>query len=775
MKKIFFALAALSIVFSSCVVNDPPPPPAGESELKGKLFINEVNGWPSDDPSKNFELYNNTNEAISLNNFVIFYGDRETWRGRAESVIPAKGWFLIQGANAGYPGLNTGLSNRNPNVSLTFFDDEGNMIDFYEKVEDLRSTPLEFMSHMRVPDGGKWYFVPTDNATPGVANPTTPPAGSTEMAPMEKGLRIETVTVSANTPAPDDAVTITARVTDVTAITSVVLKWKKDNVDQTDIEMTKGEESNYTATIPGQPDGTVVAWNIVATNDKGRTATTATETITWATLTGDYTKLKLNEVSGVGDDPDKFYELINTGTAPINLAGCQLFYNANGSTGGTMPEGDGSLTWTGNADQVIQPGGLLSLIGRNTPGSFTTGLTAGRILKITLKDPTGNVLDLCIRGEDTGIYAFTDKSFSRIPDGTGPFYFTDPTPNVTNGTSTEGLTLVPQTQEPQVDYSKLKVNEVNGVGKWFEIYNTGTEAINLENVTAHYSNKEPAEYNLTWTGTASQVIPAGGYFSTQGITLGTGLSANNGSVRLQLRAPDGTPLDTYEKLIDINAGYDVIKNKSHVRIPDGTGAWYYTTDDVGTPGATNGSSTEGYTKFGDEDGAVEADYTKLVLNEVSGNNKFVEIYNSGTAAIPLAGVKLQRNNGPAEGGSEWVGTASDAIPAGAYRLFLFNSFTPADLETNPAYVGWKVSSGISSGQVLKVAIVDPEGTPISVFIRGDDPLPAWQSTAGVTQNSTDTYSRMTDGTWAYAAPTPGAANGAKTEEIADPGYLTAQP
>jgi len=97
------------------------------------------------------------------------------------------------------------------------------------------------------------------------------------------------------------------------------------------------------------------------------------------------------------------------------------------------------------------------------------------------------------------------------------------------------------------------------------------------------------------------------------------------------------------------------------------------------------------------------------------------------------------------------------------------------LETNPAFAGWKVSSGISSQQILKVALIAPSGKPIGVFIRGDVPLPAWQTTSGVTQNSTDTYSRMNDGTWAYADPTPGAANGTKKAEITNPGYLTAQP
>jgi len=168
------------------------------------------------------------------------------------------------------------------------------------------------------------------------------------------------------------------------------------------------------------------------------------------------------------------------------------------------------------------------------------------------------------------------------------------------------------------------------------------------------------------------------------------------------------------------------------------------------------------------------DYTKLILNEISGTNKFVEIYNSGEVDIPLAGVKLQRNDGATSGGSEWTGTATDIIPAGAYRIFLFNNYTPADLSSNEAYVGWTVGSGISGGQVLKVAIVDPSGKPVSTFIRGDVPLPAWQDT-NVTQNSACSYSYMDDGTWAFATPTPGVANGPKVADITSPGYLTAQP
>ena len=167
----------------------------------------------------------------------------------------------------------------------------------------------------------------------------------------------------------------------------------------------------------------------------------------------------------------------------------------------------------------------------------------------------------------------------------------------------------------------------------------------------------------------------------------------------------------------------------------------------------------------------DAIYRNLVVNEVSGEHKFVEIYNTGSDEISLNGVKLQRNDGPSAGGSEWVGTIEDKIPAGAYRIFLFNSYKPANLTDNQAYVGWTVGSGISDQQILKVAIVDPSGNEVSVFIRGDNPLPAW-GTPGATRNQAHSYSRMGDGSWAYAVPTPGAENGNKEGNIIGPGYLS---
>jgi len=313
-------------------------------------------------------------------------------------------------------------------------------------------------------------------------------------------------------------------------------------------------------------------------------------------LAFDYTPLVLNEVNGV----EKWFEIYNTGTEEINLEDVKAYYGNN-------------LTWTGLATQTIPANGYIQITQNQTNGAetgqFTTGLSANNAnVTLQLRDPAGTVLDTYEKSTVvTNTMSFYDKAHARIPDGTGAWFYLDNstgTPGATNGTSTTGVVKLGSVQNA---YTPLILNEVNGASneKWFEIYNTGDVEISLEGVTAHYSNSASVSFNVnnTWTGTAADTIPAKGYFATprgNGDNLGTGLSANNANVRFQLRDPDGNVLDTYVKLIDINTGYDDIKNKSHARVPDGIGAWYYTADSTGTHGATNGTSTAGFVIFGDE-------------------------------------------------------------------------------------------------------------------------------------------------------------------------------
>jgi len=311
----------------------------------------------------------------------------------------------------------------------------------------------------------------------------------------------------------------------------------------------------------------------------------------------DYSKLKINEVNGVSAtaDTDKFYELINIGDVEIPLAGVTIEYDGASGTGTFPPVGGGQgVTWIGCASHSIAPGAFFIIQDRvNQPvdinvcvTTMRTGLTAARNLIITLKDPDGNVIDQCIRAEDTGDYAITDKSYSRIPDGTGPFYFTAPTPNATNGDSDEGLLLVPETpipvvEEPEEDYSDLVINEVDGIGKFVEIYNNGTESVSLKNLKLVKN-----ESQTWWTGGEGATIEAGGFYtisqsgqSTECATEATGASgiSPQQNLKFELKEPDGiTVIDEFVRTNGGGWGDSVTPSYtaagySFSRCPDGTG------------------------------------------------------------------------------------------------------------------------------------------------------------------------------------------------------------
>jgi hypothetical protein len=597
MKKIFLLFTTMAVVLASCVKNDPYEPeiipPVDDSPLAGKLALNEINGQGADD-QKYIELYNISGDPINLSGVKIYYNNAGstpavTWTGTATQTIQANQFLVLQGTKGG--DMSTGLSG-SQGITIDLRDAADKRIDIFQVDVNTNGG-----SYSRIPDGtGDWFFTSTAG-TKGKSNGTNT-AGLKPITPSDAPV-IANLQQNPVIPTSSQSVTVTATVTTPqgTNLSTVVLKWKVNSTNQTDITMA-ATGTNYTATIPSQANSATVAYTIVATNDKSKTA--------------------------------------------------ELSEN----------------------------------------------------------------------------YVVTDAT---------------------------------------IDYSKLVINEVNGVGKWFEIYNTGDVAINLNGVTAYYSNQEPAVYNLTWTGDATQTVPAKGWFSTQGITLGTGLSANNANVRLQLRAPSGTALDTYEKLIDINNGYDAIKNKSHARIPDGTGSWYYTANGDGTSGAANGTSTTDYTKFGDEAGAANpppaADYTQLVLNEIDGNAKAIELYNKGTVALSLTGVTLWKNVDTAPSGTAWwTGTAaSGSIEPGAYILIYQTGQRPGG-----DVAGFIGANGISPQQTLRFELLDPANQSLGVFIRGSSP---WGVT--ISPVSPNSYQRIPNGTgnWQMATPTLGSANPANGTNI----------
>ncbi len=151
-------------------------------------------------------------------------------------------------------------------------------------------------------------------------------------------------------------------------------------------------------------------------------------------------------------------------------------------------------------------------------------------------------------------------------------------------------------------------------------------------------------------------------------------------------------------------------------------------------------------------GAAPIDYTQLVLNEIDGNSKSIELHNKGTVDIPLDGVTLVKNNDTTT--LWWRGsTASGSIPAGGYVLIIQNN-------TNTALAG---AGGISPKKSLKFELKSPTESSLGIFLRGSEN----NLDANISDVAPKSYQRIPNGTgdWKMADPTNGAQNASTGTDI----------
>ncbi|MBR6928757.1 MAG: lamin tail domain-containing protein [Bacteroidales bacterium] len=318
-----------------------------------------------------------------------------------------------------------------------------------------------------------------------------------------------------------------------------------------------------------------------------------------------------------------------------------------------------------------------------------------------------------------------------------------------------------------IDYSVLRLNELNGNDKFIEIYNTSDEPINLNGV---YIEKDGTQ---NWLADNTVKIDAGGYLLLysedvtiegaaqagypESLTFHSGLSAKK-NVRIQLFSPAGVYIDDFNLTnIDANDPAYIPAPASYSRNADGN--WYYAD---ATPGAVNVDGTVAL--LGLEGGVTpepptpeEPDYTNLVLNELNGDTKFIEIYNMGNLDLSMEGMYITKDGN--EEDIKWTGDATHIVPAHGY-LVLYSIDTQADhpeLGENMFF-----NSGLSAKKTVRIALYMADGTERDVFTRGT--TGEWGQT--ISNVAPQSYARTPDGgDWKLAEATPGAANPAEGEDI----------
>ncbi len=472
-------------------------------------------------------------------------------------------------------------------------------------------------------------------------------------------------------------------------------------------------------------------------------------------------------------------EFYNSNATDFDLSGYSIYDDKHEEeTKFVFPEGT-----------VVPAGGFFTIdVDKDDPTNPSFGLGAGGDW-LFLHDKTGEKV------EEIEIPAFSKDSglrdngytFGRKPDGSSNLVIfsvaTKGTSNnnaaVLDGTETPEPPVEPTPTAASVVFNELCGNKAYDGNKFIELLNTGDAEASLEGWTirkyAADATDVEGKYNVCWTAPAGKKLAAGAYLVLAAdqedpeLGFNAGLSAKKG-VKFELVDAEGKVVDKFVRGADVDPFEEepLSENKeaSYSRVPNGTGDWAYAAP---TPGAANGEKTgdiEGYTPSEGEP-PVEPTPTaaSVVFNELCGNkaydgNKFIELLNTGDAEASLEGWTIRKYAADAtdvEGKYNvcWTAPAGKKLAAGAYLVLAADQEDP-ELGFN---------AGLSAKKGVKFELVDADGKVVDKFVRGADVDPFGEEP--LPENKEASYSRVPNGTgdFAYAAPTPGAANGEKTGDI----------
>lgn len=162
----------------------------------------------------------------------------------------------------------------------------------------------------------------------------------------------------------------------------------------------------------------------------------------------------------------------------------------------------------------------------------------------------------------------------------------------------------------------------------------------------------------------------------------------------------------------------------------------------------------------------------LVLNELSGDQKYIEIYNTTDKELSLEGVYLVKYDSSKDGGKSttWTGAAGMKIAAKGYVVLESSDLSDEAEDGDPNYqyesANHVFKGGLSGKKNVFIELVSSDDVVLDSFKRGEEGA-GWNQVSGFNNDKKHSFSRCPDGTgaWAYADPTKGKANGAKVADI----------
>jgi uncharacterized protein YggL (DUF469 family) len=425
-----------------------------------------------------------------------------------------------------------------------------------------------------------------------------------------------------------------------------------------------------------------------------------------------------------GDYPD-WIEIYNAGSEDVMLGGYYLYDAIDLAEAYQIPD-----TYP---DSVTVPaGGYIVFNANKEEASSVMNLNfklSGDGEEIGFWDTDQNLIDHIIFGAQTD-----DISYGRYPDGSDDWGFmSDYTPWETN-MAPDPITVSLFINEFMASNDFAFPGPQGDYPDWIEIYNAGTEDVNLGGYYLS-DDLEEMKFMIPDTYPDSVTVPAGGFIlfyandDSAWSVLNTNFKLSGGGESVGLWDPTGNFIDS------ITYG-EQIADTSYGRYENGTDNWYMMPNY--TPGASNSNPNP----------PIE---TELYINEFMASNDFafpgpqgdypdwIEIYNAGTEDVDLSGYYLSDDLAEMKFMIPDTYPDSVTVAAGGFILFYAND----DTEWSVLNTNFKLSGG---GEMI--GFWDPDGNFVDSLTYGE-------------QIADTSYGRYEDGTanW-FMMPdfTPGAPN-----------------
>ncbi len=439
-------------------------------------------------------------------------------------------------------------------------------------------------------------------------------------------------------------------------------------------------------------------------------------------------------VAGPYNDYPDWIELYNGGTEPIDLSGMYL------SDDLANPD-----VWQFPSGTTITAGGFLVIWADNLPdrGGLHASFSLSTISEAVclFASDAATLIDSIDYTEQ-----FNDISYGRVSDGASSWDYLTPTCGQSNSLGTvvdpnePASIAVPADlfiNEFMVNNDDAVAGPYNDYPDWIELYNGGTEAIDLSGMYMTDDLANPDD----WQFPDGTVIDAGGYLviwadnipSRGGLHASFSLNASGEAVAIF--AADG------ETVIDSLIYSEQYDDVSYARLPDGSTSWTYLTATPGSSNALGDSVTPGE--------SIPVDVPEdLFINEFMANNDvavagpddsypdWIELYNGGNESINLDDMYLTDN---LANPNAWQFPEGTTIDAGGFLLIWADNASDSDglhcgfgLNANSDALGLFASDGATE---IDSIVFDAQLDDVS-------------------------YGRMPDGTanWTYLTPTPGLQN-----------------